>query len=106
MRDRFTMTEPPPRVNFSANANQWEIFDAYAEDFVQNVIFVFIILGIVVSCFDWLQKKYSDCKKTIIQQKIHNLRVKAQNIKQIERPVMGANEDNFGMQVIAINIFL
>jgi hypothetical protein len=70
-----------------------------------NVIFVFIILGIVVSCFDWLQKKYSDCKKTIIQQKIHNLRVKAQNIKQIERPVMGANEDNFGMQVIAINIF-
>ncbi len=31
------MTEPPPRVNFSANANQWEIFDAYAEDFEQNV---------------------------------------------------------------------
>jgi len=30
------MTEPPPRVNFSANANQWEIFDAYQEDFEQN----------------------------------------------------------------------
>ena len=37
MRDRVTMTEPPPRINFSANANQWEIFDAYAEDFEQNV---------------------------------------------------------------------
>jgi dynein intermediate chain 1, axonemal len=43
LRDRFTMTEPPPRVNFSANANQWEIYDAYAEDFEQNVIFVIII---------------------------------------------------------------
>ena len=37
LRDRTTMTEPPPRVNFSANANQWEIFDAYQEDFEQNV---------------------------------------------------------------------
>ena len=36
LRDRTTMTEPPPRVNFSANANQWEIFDAYQEDFEQN----------------------------------------------------------------------
>jgi dynein intermediate chain 1 len=26
------MTEPPPRVNFSATANQWEIYDAYVED--------------------------------------------------------------------------
>lgn len=31
-RERGTMTEPPPRVNFSATANQWEIFDAYLED--------------------------------------------------------------------------
>ena len=41
------MTEPPPRVNFSANANQWEIFDAYAEDFEQNVIILvlFVLLN-------------------------------------------------------------
>lgn len=31
-RERGTMTEPPPRVNFSATANQWEIYDAYVED--------------------------------------------------------------------------
>eukprot|EP00111_Clytia_hemisphaerica_P001567 TCONS_00004473-protein len=31
-RERGTMTEPPPRVSFSANANQWEIYDAYVED--------------------------------------------------------------------------
>lgn len=36
LRDRTTMTEPPPRVNFSANANQWEIFDAYQQDFEEN----------------------------------------------------------------------
>ena len=27
-RERGTITEPPPRVNFSANATQWEIYDA------------------------------------------------------------------------------
>jgi len=31
-RERGTMTEPPPRVSFSGNANQWEIYDAYVED--------------------------------------------------------------------------
>ncbi|EDV26891.1 uncharacterized protein TRIADDRAFT_22484, partial [Trichoplax adhaerens] len=31
-RERGTVTEPPPRANFSASANQWEIYDAYAED--------------------------------------------------------------------------
>ncbi|XP_031549922.1 dynein intermediate chain 2, ciliary-like [Actinia tenebrosa] len=31
-RDRGTATEPPPRANFSATANQWEIYDAYVED--------------------------------------------------------------------------
>jgi len=31
-RERGTMTEPPPRVSFSATANQWEIYDAYVED--------------------------------------------------------------------------
>ncbi len=36
-RDRFTMTEPPPRINFSANATQWEIYDSYLEDFEQQV---------------------------------------------------------------------
>lgn len=31
-RERGTATEPPPRANFSATANQWEIYDAYLED--------------------------------------------------------------------------
>ena len=31
-RERATMTEPPPRANFSSNATQWEIYDAYLED--------------------------------------------------------------------------
>lgn len=32
-RERTTATEPPPRASFSSNATQWEIFDAYVEDF-------------------------------------------------------------------------
>ena len=36
-RERSTMTEPPPRANFSSNATQWEIYDAYNEDFDANV---------------------------------------------------------------------
>ncbi len=48
-RDRVTMTEPPPRVNFSANANQWEIFDAYAEDFEQNVSYFISFLIVKVT---------------------------------------------------------
>ncbi|KAL8565254.1 hypothetical protein ACOMHN_001152 [Nucella lapillus] len=32
-RDRGTSTEPPPRASFASNATQWEIFDAYLEDF-------------------------------------------------------------------------
>lgn len=31
-RERGTSTEPPPRANFSATVNQWEIYDAYVED--------------------------------------------------------------------------
>lgn len=31
-RERGTVTEPPPRTNFSSTANQWEIYDAYVED--------------------------------------------------------------------------
>nr|CAB3238694.1 dynein intermediate chain 2, ciliary [Phallusia mammillata] len=31
-RERGCATEPPPRSNFSATANQWEIYDAYYED--------------------------------------------------------------------------
>lgn len=37
LRDRTTMTEPPPRANFTSNATQWEIYDAYLEDFEQQV---------------------------------------------------------------------
>uniref|UniRef100_A0A7N6C291 Dynein axonemal intermediate chain 1 n=1 Tax=Anabas testudineus TaxID=64144 RepID=A0A7N6C291_ANATE len=29
LRERSCQTEPPPRSNFSATANQWEIYDAY-----------------------------------------------------------------------------
>ena len=30
------MTEPPPRANFSSQANQMEIFDAYVEDLIRQ----------------------------------------------------------------------
>ncbi|XP_060073211.1 dynein intermediate chain 2, ciliary-like [Ylistrum balloti] len=32
-RERGTATEPPPRATFSGSVTQWEIFDAYNEDF-------------------------------------------------------------------------
>lgn len=32
-RERGTATEPPPRATFSSNVTQWEIYDAYQEDF-------------------------------------------------------------------------
>ncbi|XP_071349712.1 dynein, axonemal, intermediate chain 1, paralog 2 isoform X2 [Trachinotus anak] len=32
MMERSCQTEPPPRSNFSATANQWEIYDAYVEE--------------------------------------------------------------------------
>jgi len=32
MRERESMTEPPPSVEFSAQCNQWEMFDSYMED--------------------------------------------------------------------------
>ncbi|XP_013008850.1 dynein axonemal intermediate chain 1 isoform X6 [Cavia porcellus] len=32
VRDRECQMEPPPRTNFSATANQWEIYDAYVEE--------------------------------------------------------------------------
>ena len=32
LRDRATMTDPPPTIIFSADATQWEIYDAYIED--------------------------------------------------------------------------
>lgn len=35
-RERATMTEPPPRANFSSNVSQWEIYDAYIEDFEEQ----------------------------------------------------------------------
>lgn len=35
-RSRETMTEPPPRANFSSNVSQWEIYDAYIEDFEEQ----------------------------------------------------------------------
>ncbi|XP_072462325.1 dynein axonemal intermediate chain 1 isoform X2 [Notamacropus eugenii] len=32
LRDRECQMEPPPRANFSATANQWEIYDAYMDE--------------------------------------------------------------------------
>ncbi|XP_041915002.1 dynein, axonemal, intermediate chain 1, paralog 2 [Alosa sapidissima] len=32
LRERECQTEPPPRANFSATANQWEIYDGYLEE--------------------------------------------------------------------------
>ncbi|CAC5389265.1 DNAI1 [Mytilus coruscus] len=32
-RERGTATEPPPRATFAGNVTQWDIFDAYQEDF-------------------------------------------------------------------------
>ncbi|XP_031433040.1 dynein, axonemal, intermediate chain 1, paralog 2 isoform X2 [Clupea harengus] len=32
LRERECQTEPPPCANFSATANQWEIYDAYLEE--------------------------------------------------------------------------
>lgn len=37
LQERGTATEPPPRANFSSNVTQWEIFDAYQEDFEKQV---------------------------------------------------------------------
>ena len=31
-RERGTMTEPPPSVEYSGQATQWELYDSYAED--------------------------------------------------------------------------
>jgi dynein intermediate chain 1 len=36
-QERGTATEPPPRAVFAANVTQWEIFDAYQEDFEKQV---------------------------------------------------------------------
>eukprot|EP00755_Sulcionema_specki_P030595 Sspe_Gene.18618::Locus_6706_Transcript_1_1_Confidence_1.000_Length_2159::g.18618::m.18618/K10409/DNAI1; dynein intermediate chain 1, axonemal len=32
MRSRHIMTEPPPIITFSSNASQWDIYDAYKEE--------------------------------------------------------------------------
>jgi len=32
LRDRGTMTEPPPSVEYSSQCTQWEMYDAYMED--------------------------------------------------------------------------
>ncbi|OWF48406.1 Dynein intermediate chain 2, ciliary [Mizuhopecten yessoensis] len=49
-RERGTATEPPPRATFSGSVTQWEIFDAYNEDFEkqvnkQQIIMLFVYLS-------------------------------------------------------------
>lgn len=36
-QERGTVTEPPPRASFASNVTQWEIYDAYTEDFEKQV---------------------------------------------------------------------
>jgi dynein intermediate chain 1 len=36
LRERGTLTEPPPRLTFSDNVNQWIIYDRYQEDFAKQ----------------------------------------------------------------------
>ena len=36
-QERGTATEPPPRLTFSGNVTQWEIFDAYTDDYQKQV---------------------------------------------------------------------
>ena len=38
------MTEPPPRQTFSGNVTQWEIFDAYQDDFEKQVSLVWFYI--------------------------------------------------------------
>eukprot|EP01135_Chromosphaera_perkinsii_P007948 Nk52_evm20s1073 gene=Nk52_evmTU20s1073 len=33
LRERASQTEPPPRCTYSGNVTQWEIYDAYCEDY-------------------------------------------------------------------------
>ena len=35
LREKSIQTEPPPRTNFSANANQWENYDAHVEELLK-----------------------------------------------------------------------
>ena len=37
LQERGTTTEPPPRATYSSNVTQWEIYDAYQEDFEKQV---------------------------------------------------------------------
>lgn len=36
LKERESQTEPPPRANFSASANQWEIYDSYVDDLAKQ----------------------------------------------------------------------
>ena len=45
MQERGTATEPPPRATFSSNVTQWEIADAYHEDFEKQVEFHVILIS-------------------------------------------------------------
>ena len=42
------MTEPPPRANFSASANQMEIFDTYVEELAKQVCVMTALLIIYI----------------------------------------------------------
>ncbi|XP_034439516.1 dynein intermediate chain 2, ciliary-like [Hippoglossus hippoglossus] len=35
LREKSIQTDPPPRINFSANANQWENYDAHVEELLK-----------------------------------------------------------------------
>lgn len=73
-RERTTMTEPPPRLNFSSNVSQWEIFDAYQEDFENQ------------------QKNKTEVKRTIIGKQTSDKKNKKLNVND-------ADSDNWRMAI-------
>ncbi len=86
-QERGTATEPPPRANFSGSVTQWEIFDAYQEDFEKQVmppfklcniasqnVLIYILLSLICSANTayylllaemLLYQKTTKCKHTL-----------------------------------------
>ena len=50
LQERGTVTEPPPRATYSANVTQWEIYDAYQEDFQKQVYISLVLFFSVWKC--------------------------------------------------------
>ncbi|XP_016368021.1 dynein intermediate chain 1, axonemal [Sinocyclocheilus rhinocerous] len=82
-RDISCQTEPPPRANFSATANQWEIYDFYVEELQRRVKSKEKHEG------QFLNKEEDKSKKKMIQAETQNddIYQLAKVVKIIERMV-------------------